>query len=106
MPSLVDFGGYTTRYRLFRNLFMLNFQILSLKIGQRIIFANTRAGTLAAAATAAAAAAAAAAASSGIELQLGQPMQHPNELLTLLTLRCLGECYLACRGRAWNDRRQ
>ncbi|KAF9547729.1 hypothetical protein EC957_007894 [Mortierella hygrophila] len=73
---LVDFAGYINRYRLFRNLPMLNFPIPSLKIGQRMIFANTRA---------------AAATSSGIEFQLRQPVRHPNELLTLL---CLEECTL------------
>ncbi|KAG9068410.1 hypothetical protein KI688_010678 [Linnemannia hyalina] len=83
--SIADFTGYINRYRLFRNLSMLNLQIPSLKIGQRMIFPNTRAGALAAAA---------AAASFGIELQPGQLMRYPNELLALRSLRCLEECTL------------
>ncbi|OAQ31683.1 hypothetical protein K457DRAFT_890292 [Linnemannia elongata AG-77] len=87
--ALVDFTGYINRHRLFRNLTMLNLQIPSLKIGQRMVFPNTRGGALAAAA-----AATAAAASLGIEPQLGQPVRYPNELLALRSLRCLEECTL------------
>ncbi|KAF9143868.1 hypothetical protein BGX30_014456 [Mortierella sp. GBA39] len=83
--SVADFTGYINRYRLFRNLSMLNLQIPSLKIGQRMTFSRTRAGALAAAA---------AAASFGIELQLGQSVRYPNELLALRSLRCLEECTL------------
>lgn len=85
--ALADLTSYITRYQLFRNLSMLNLRIPSLKIGQRMIFANTRAG-------AAAASAATAAASSGNEPQLGQPVRYPNELLALRSLRCLEECTL------------
>ncbi|KAK3836526.1 MAG: hypothetical protein JOS17DRAFT_734430 [Linnemannia elongata] len=90
--GMADLTGYITRYRLFRNLSMLNLQIPLLKIGQRMIFANTRAG-----AAAAVAAADAAVASSGIELQLGQPMRYPNELLALRSLRCLEDCTLRAK---------
>ncbi|KAF9156673.1 hypothetical protein BG015_002877 [Linnemannia schmuckeri] len=87
--TVVDFTDYISRHGLFRNLVIFNLQIPTLKVGQRMIFANTRAG-----ATAAAAAAAAVAASSGVELQLGQPLRYPNELLALGSLRCLEECTL------------
>ncbi|KAF9156684.1 hypothetical protein BG015_002888 [Linnemannia schmuckeri] len=84
---VVDFTDYISRYRLFRNLVIFNLGIPALKVGQRMTFANTRAG-------AAAAAAAAAAASSDDEPQPGQPLRYPNELLALRPLRCLEECIL------------
>ncbi|KAF9547730.1 hypothetical protein EC957_007895 [Mortierella hygrophila] len=83
--SVADFTGYINRYRLFRNLSMLNLNISSLKIGQRMTFPSTRGGALAAAA---------ATTSSGIELQPGQLLRYPNELLALRSLRCLEECTL------------
>ncbi|KAH7053724.1 hypothetical protein BKA57DRAFT_454351 [Linnemannia elongata] len=87
--AVTNFTGYITRHLLFRNLSLLNLEIHYLKIGQRMIFPNTHAGTLAAAA-----AATAAAASLAIEPQLGQPVRYPNELLALRSLRCLEECTL------------
>ncbi|KAF9121621.1 hypothetical protein BGX30_002458 [Mortierella sp. GBA39] len=100
--TMVDFTDYVSRNRLFRNLVAFNLLIPSLKIGQRVNFADPKkSATITAASSAATTPVPAVPNTSGSNKLHSsavahplEPERYPNELLALRSLRCLEECIL------------
>ncbi|KAG9068421.1 hypothetical protein KI688_010689 [Linnemannia hyalina] len=86
--TMVDFTDYVSRHRLFRNLVTLNLLIPSLKVGQRVNFADPKRSAAITATSSATTTPA------PVVAHPPEPERYPNELLALRSLRCLEECIL------------
>ncbi|KAG0287672.1 hypothetical protein BGZ96_008439 [Linnemannia gamsii] len=99
--TMVAFTNYISQHRLFRNLVTFNLQIPSLKVGQRMTFADPKKPTAVATShagttpvTAASNAPGGCKQYSSVTAPPPEPERFPNELLALRGLRCLEECAL------------
>ncbi|KAF8940706.1 hypothetical protein BGZ47_007632 [Haplosporangium gracile] len=101
--TMVTFTDYISRHRLFRNLVTFNLLIPSLKVGQRVNFADPKKPAAINAASPSATTPVSAtynASGNGGKQHLPvaapppKPERYPNELLALRSLRCLEECIL------------
>ncbi|KAH7053739.1 hypothetical protein BKA57DRAFT_454376 [Linnemannia elongata] len=103
--TMVGFTDYVSRHRLFRNLVTFNLLIPSLKVGQRVNFADPKkSAAIAAISSACTIPAPVASNNSRSNKLLSSAIAHPpeperysNELLALRSLRCLEECILRAK---------